>query len=170
MYFYLSLHSIFNITMDYHNLDIIRATTSEAIKKKKKEIPMYKGTTLIGKQFESGKITILRRSLQDIFEHALDDELIWEWLREFHLDSLRTMKYQGWAPNRPYPRNHPRFDPNYPNMPKHGSDTEYFIYYTIKINKWNYWVNVKMHRDYGEVIYVIEKVKPSDLIRGHKKK
>ena len=34
----------------------------------------------------------------------------------------------------------------------------------------NYWINVKMHRDYGEVIYTIKSNKPSDLIKGHKKK
>ena len=130
---------------------------------------MYTGVTIKGVQFETGKMTVLRRSLQDIFEHALDDEHIWEWLREFNLNSLRKMKYKGWAPNRPFPENHPKYNPDHPDFPKHGNDTDYFLYYTIRINKWNYWVNVKMHRDYGEVIYVIEKAKPSDLSRGHKK-
>ena len=141
-YFIVSLQANTEITMDNHLLEHIRITTSEAIKKKKKKI----------------------------FEHALDDEHIWEWLRNFNPHSLRKMKYRGWAPNRPFPKDHPRFDPNSPDLPKHGSDTDYFLYYTIKINKWDYWVNVKMHRDYGEVIYVIEKAKPSDLSRGHKKK
>ena len=156
--------------MNNQHLDIIKAATAEAIKKAKKRIPMYTGISLEGEQFETGKMTVLRRSLQDIFEHALEDESIWKWLREFDVDSLRFMKYRGWAPSRPYPEDHPRFNPEYPNLPKHGSDTDFFLYYTIKINKWNYWVNVKMHRDYGEVIYVLEKAKPSDLIKGHKKK
>ena len=54
---------------------------------------MYTGITIKGKQFETGKMTVLRRSLQDIFEHALDDEHIWEWLRNFNPHSLRKMKY-----------------------------------------------------------------------------
>ena len=156
--------------MDNNSSKYIKIATSEAIKKKKKEIPMYTGVTIKGVQFETGKMTVLRRSLQDIFEHALDDEHIWEWLRGFNLTSLKRMKYKGWAPNRPFPEDHPKYNPNFPDFPKHGNDTDYFLYYTIKINKWNYWVNVKMYRDYGEVIYVIEKAKPSDLSRGHKKK
>ena len=155
--------------MSNHPLDQIRTTTAEAIKKKKKEIPMYTGVTIKGKQFETGKMTVLRRSLQDVFEHALDDEYIWEWLREFNPNSLRKMKYRGWAPNRPFPKDHPRFDPNNPDLPKHGNDTTWFYYYTIKLGKWNYWVNVKNHKHYGEVVYVIEKEKPADLNRGHKK-
>ena len=53
---------------------------------------------------------------------------------------------------------------------KHDNDTYFFLYYTIKVDKRDYWVNVKMHKDLGEVIYTIEKEKPKDLIRGHKKK
>lgn len=49
------------------------------------------------------------------------------------------------------------------------SDTDFFLYYTIKIDKWNYWANVKMHRDFGEVIYALESKRPIDLIKGHKK-
>ena len=153
-----------------HPLNHIRAITSEAIKKKKKEIPMYTGITIISTQFETGKMTILRRSFQDVFEHALEDESIWRWLREFDLNSLRTMKYQGWAPCRPYPENHPQFDPKHPDKPKHGNDTNWFYYYTILIDNKEYWVNVKNHKNFGEVIYVIEREEPVDLITGHKKK
>ena len=142
----------------------------KAIRKAKKAIPMYSGISLLGNQFETGKMTVLRRSLQDIFEHALDNEAIQIWLQSFNINSLLKMRYKGWAPNRPYPIGHPFYDPNNPNKPKHEHDTDYFLYYTIKIGMRNYWVNVKMHRDYGEVIYAIEKTKPSDLIRGHKKK
>ena len=155
--------------MNNQHLDTIRAATAEAIKKTKKGIPMYTGISLEGEQFETGKMTVLRRSLQDIFEHALEDESIWRWLREFDVNSLRTMKYRGWAPSRPYPEDHPRFDPEHPERPKHGNDTTWFYYYTIKLGKWDYWVNVKNHKHFGEVIYVIEKEKPNDLIIGHKK-
>ena len=49
------------------------------------------------------------------------------------------------------------------------TDTHYFLYYTIRINRRTYWVNVKMHKDYGEVPYTIERKMPKDLIVGHKK-
>ena len=173
-YYYLcsqySKRSAFKITMDKPTHDNIRIITAEAIKKAKKTIPMYTGISLKDKQFETGKMTMLRRSLQDIFEHSLDDESIWKWLREFNINSLRKLKYRGWASNRPYPEGHPKFDPEHPDRPKHGNDTTWFYYYTIKLEKWNYWVNVKNHKHYGEVVYVIEKEKPADLNRGHKKK
>ena len=156
--------------MDNHSFEHIRVATLEAIKKKKKEIPMYTGVTIKSVQFETGKMTVLRRSLQDIFEHALNDEHIWAWFRNFKPHLLRKMKYRGWAHNRPYPKDHPRFNPNNPDLPKHGNDTTWFYYYTIKLGKWNYWVNVKNHKHYGEVVYVIEKEKPADLNKGHKKK
>ena len=135
----------------------------------KKKIPMYTGVSLEGAQFETGKMTVLRRSLQDIFEHSLEDESIWKWLRDFDINSLKAMKYQGWAPSRPYPINHPRFDPKHPQKTKHENDTNWFYYYSIIIENKEYWVNVKSHKNYGEVIYVIEREEPIDLIKGHKK-
>lgn len=155
--------------MDNYSIENIRAFTSEAIRKAKKDIPMYTGIHIKGKQFETGKMTVLRRSLQDIFEHLVKDEIINRWLQEFDIKSLLKMKYRGWAPNRPYPKNHPKYDPLNPLLTKHQSDTEYFLYYTIKIGKRDYWVNVKMHKHYGEVLYTIEAEKPEDLIKGHKK-
>lgn len=152
--------------MDNRSLNNIRTATLEAIKKAKRGIPMYTGISLESKLFVTGRMTVLRRSLQDVFEHSLEDTTIWKWLREFDINSLRTMKYRGWAPNRPYPENHPQFNPKHPNRPKHGNDTKWFYYYTIKLGKWNYWVNVKNHKHYGEVIYAIEKEKPRDLNRG----
>ena len=38
----------------------------------------------------------------------------------------------------------------------------------LKIGKKKYWANVKMHKDYGEVLYTIEKKKPDDLTPGLK--
>ena len=152
-----------------NNINNIKTLTINAIRKTKKEIPMYTGMPIAGKQFETGKMTVLRRSLQDMFEHALDNEEIQLGLQTFDIRSLLKMRYKGWAPNRSYPVNHPLYDPNNPNKLKHEHDTKWFYYYTIKINKRNYWVNVKHHKHFGEVIYAIEKTKPSDLIRGHKK-
>ena len=115
-------------------------------------------------------MTVLRRSLDDIYEHAAEDDNIRKWLQNYKMEKLSEMKYEGWAPNRPYPKDHPKYDPINPTKSKHDTDTHYFLYYTIKINKRKYWVNVKMHKDYDEVIYTIERKKPTDLVPGHKKK
>lgn len=147
----------------------IKAQTIQKIKEIKKGIPMYSGMFLEEGLFETGKITVLRRSLDDIFEHSLDDEAIWRWLQSFNINSLRTMKYKGWAPNRTYPKNHPKYDPKHPEKQKHSNDTDWFYYYTILIDNKIYWVNVKCHKNFGEVMYVIEHEEPRDLIKGHKK-
>ena len=156
--------------MNKNSQDNIRAATLEAIKREKKEIPMYTGISILGKQFETGKMTVLRRSLQDIFEHMVEDKAINLWLQSFKIQSLLKMKYRGWAPNRPYSQDHPKYNPTKPSIAKHQSDTDYFLYYTIKIKRRDYRANVKMHKHYGEVLYTIKDEKPADLIRGHKKK
>ena len=76
--------------------------------------------------------------------------------RSVVINNLKSIKYKGWANNRPYDKNHPKFDVNNPDKKKH-KEALYFNYYTIKIEKKDYWVNVKYHKDYGEVIYAIEK-------------
>ena len=92
-----------------------------------------------------------------------------KWLSELDLSQFPKLKYQGWAPNRPYSPNNPKYDPNNPLRPKHP-DTHYFRYYTLKINNHEYWVNVKVHKLFGEVIYVVEKNKPTDIIKTRKKR
>ena len=151
------------------DLNSIRVQTILEIKKIKQKIPAYIGVNLKSCRFVTGRITVLRRTLTDILEHAVEDETICLWLQTFRIESFKTMKYKGWANNRTLPTNHKQYDPNNPSRSKHDTDTDYFLYYTMKINRWNYWVNVKMHRDYVEVVYTIEKNKPADLIRGYKK-
>ena len=74
--------------------------------------------------------------------------------------------YEGWAHNRPYSSDHPRFNPNNPNKKKH-EETDFFLYYSLNIDGIKYWANVKMHKYLkGEVLYKIEKNKPDDLILG----
>ena len=114
-------------------------------------------------------MTVLRRTLDDIYEHSIEDENIRKWLQDFKMEKLPEMDYRGWAHNRPYPKDHPKYDPKNPMKSKHDNDTHYFLYYTIKINRKNYWVNVKMHKHFGEVVYTIERKKPKDLIPEHKK-
>lgn len=146
-----------------------KAKTVTAIKSIKKTIPPYDGIVTSGKNFESGKMTMLRRSFDDVYEHAIENEDVRKWLQSFSFESLKEMKYKGWGYCHPYPKDHPKYDPANPLKSKHDNDTDYFLYYTIKIDKRNYWVNVKMHKNFGEVIYTVEKVRPNDLIKGHKK-
>lgn len=151
-------------------IDKDKKKTESIIKNKKKNIQSFNGLQIKGSNFDSGKITILRRSLSDVYEHAIEDDVIRNWIRNFEYEELKSLKFKGWAPNRKYPKNHPKFDPKNPNEIKHKNDTEYFNYYTIKIENREYWANVKVHKDYGEVLYTIEKDKPKDLIKGYKKK
>ena len=128
----------------------------------------YRGTTLHNNGFVSGKLTILRRSMQDVFEHNREDLKLMAWLKDFDLEHIKGWKYKGWAENRPYDSSHPKFDPKNPNKRKHP-ETEYFLYYSLEIDGDTYWANVKMRKDYGEVLYTIEKKKPEDLILGLKR-
>lgn len=128
----------------------------------------YRGTTLHNNDFVSGKLTILRRSMQDVFEHNREDLKLMAWLKDFDLEHIKGWKYKGWAENRPYDSSHPKFDPKNPNKRKHP-ETEYFLYYSLEIDGDTYWANVKMRKDYGEVLYTIEKKKPEDLILGLKR-
>ena len=88
-----------------------------------------------------------------------------KWLSDFSFDDLRACRYEGRAKNRPYPPNHPKYDPQNPE--KKHEETDYFLYYSIIIDNKKYWANVKMHKDYkGEVLYTIEPKKPKDIILG----
>ena len=40
------------------------------------------------------------------------------------------------------------------------------LYYSLNIGNKEYWANVKVHKDYGEVLYTIESTNPKDLKRG----
>lgn len=136
------------------------------IKEIKKTIPTHDGILLENKMFQTGQLRILRRSLQDIFEHNLEDENFVRWLRSFDFSDIKDWEYAGWAENRPYDSTHSKYDPMNPNKKKHP-ETEYFLYYKLNINGETYWANVKMHNYFnGEVLYTIEKERPNDLIEG----
>ena len=144
--------------------------TVETIKKIRKSIEPYNGKSIDSNRFESGKMTVLRRSFYDIFKHAVEIADTRDWLQYFDIQCLTKMKHKGWAPNRTYSEKHPKYDPTNPTKIKHETDTEYFLYYTLNIKNRAYWVNVKMHKNFGEVVYTIEKEKPNDITYGHKKR
>ena len=148
----------------------IRKRAIQHIKSLKKKLDMYQGTTIESKKFLTGQMRLLRRSLDDIIEHGHEDRELLQWLTTFKPIELKGMKYEGWAKNRPYKLGHPQYDPLEPDKRKHP-ETDYFLYYSVKIKGKTYWANVKMHKDYeGEVLYTIEKNKPKDLIKGKPQK
>ncbi len=132
----------------------------------KKSIDPYKGLVVEGKEFATGSLTILRRSLSDVFEHNPEDIKLMNWLSDFNTGKISGWEYRGWAENRPYPPTHPKYNPKKQNVKKH-KETEYFTYYSFEIDGVTYWANVKVHKNYGkEVLYTIEGKKPDDLIPG----
>ena len=136
------------------------------LKKIKKQIDQYQGVVVKDEKYITGQIRLLRRSLTDIFEHDREDAVLMTWLCSFDFKDLKGWRYEGWAKNRPYEPNHPKFNPQKPDTPKHP-ETLYFLYYSKTINGKKYWANVKMHKDYnGEVLYTIEPKAPEDLIKG----
>jgi hypothetical protein len=143
-----------------------KIATLTAVRAIKKTIPEHTGISFESKKFITGKMTLLRRSFGDVYVHAIEIEDIRDWLKNFDDSKMKKWRYRGWAKNRPYPNGHPKYNRANPGAPKHDSDTDYFLYYTVKINKVDYWVNVKMHKTFKEVLYTIEKNKPAGIIRG----
>lgn len=137
------------------------------IKQLKTTIDQFNGTTIEGNNFITGNMTILRRSLTDIYEHNKEDLRLMKWMQQFNFKSMKTIRYEGYAENRAYNPEHPKFDHLNPNKKKH-QEASYFTYYSMPIGDKTYWVNVKVHKHYGEVLYTIENVEPKDLIRGIK--
>lgn len=138
--------------------------TKKIICEHKEALPKHGGKTFEIDTFISKKITMLRRSFNDVLEHAIEDENIREWLKNFNNKSLNGWEYKGWGKNRPYPTNHPKYNPDNPEKGKHDNDTYWFYYYSKKIGGKTYWANVKNHKDLGEVLYTIEAERPTDII------
>lgn len=139
------------------------------LKKVKKQIDQYDGKEISGAEFSTGKLIVLRRSLQDVYEHGREDANLMKWLTTFDMRKIKGWKYEGWAENRPYDSSSPKFDPKNPDRKKHP-EAEYFTYYSLKIGNDIYWANVKVHKLLGsEVLYTIEKKKPNDIITGYHK-
>lgn len=150
----------------------LRNAVAANIKAVKQSIDQYEGAKFSEKNFETGSLTLLRRSFVDIVEHAREDVNLMKWMKDFSISEfekeIKTWKYEGWAPNRPYDKDNPHYDPKNPNKRKHP-ETEYFLYYSFQIDGETYWANVKMHKYMNaEVLYTIEKEKPSDLINEKK--
>lgn len=146
----------------------LQAKAAANIKQLKNQIDPFNGEHIENDDFVSGSLIILRRSLQDVYEHSKEDFTLMKWLKSFKLENIKDWKYEGWAENRPYSPDNPRYDSKNPLKKKHP-ETDYFLYYSLMINGEKYWANVKMHNHYhAEVLYTIEREKPTDLIKGKK--
>ncbi|MCQ2973263.1 MAG: hypothetical protein MJ211_00470 [Bacteroidales bacterium] len=133
-----------------------RKRLEKIIDNNKQSINEFQGIKYENKNFKHKYIILLRRSLSDVLTHQIEDANIRDWIENFNFpDSLKNWKYEGWRENRK--------DKN--GQPKH-KETKFFLYYSLKINGEFYYANVKMHKDYGEVLYTIESIKPWDLIEG----
>ena len=145
---------------------IARHEAADQIKKEKQKIPIFGGLPIVSDKFITGKLILLRRSLQDVYEHGVEDGTLMKWLSKFTPQSIHDWTYEGWGENRPYDINHPLYDPKNSDKKKHP-ETYYFLYYSLTIDGKKYWANVKMHKnDKGEVLYTIESAEPEDLIEG----
>lgn len=132
----------------------------------KSKIDPFNGMSIRGKNFIHGEIIVLRRSLEDIKEHSYKDVRVLSWLTNFNKKKLRGWNYLGWDYPKPYHKGHPKYDKSNPNRLKHP-ETDYFLYYELKIAGKTYYANVKMHKYYNkEVLYTIESKKPNKVRKG----
>ena len=129
----------------------------EKIKLLKPKMDEHNGVLISNPMFYTGSLRILRRSLDDVLEHLIEDNDLKDWISKLDFSKLKGWKYEGWAYCRVNPKT---------GKSKHP-ETHYFLYYSLTIQGHTYWANVKRHKKYkGEVLYTIEKEKPDDLHKG----
>ncbi len=137
---------------DIIEMEELQKKTLRHIKEYNQSVDQYNGQVFEDESiFATGSLRVLRRSLEDVYEHSLEDANVMKWLQEYPKDAFKEWHYEGWAKVR------------------HGKhhETRWFNYYSIPMNGKTYWANVKMHSDYnGEVLYTIEDDEPKDIIRG----
>lgn len=144
-------------------LTLLAAKNIRAVKR---ALPQHNGLKIIQDNFITGSMTLLRRSLDDVMEHNSRDKWLKTWLTTFKPEKIKSWKYEGWAENRPYHKDHPKYDSQKPNKKKHP-EAEFFTYYSFKMNGIKYYANVKLHKNLGaEVLYTIERKVPKNLIDG----
>ena len=129
-----------------------------AIYEKKAQIDPFKGQVVDSDNAVTGQMLILRSSLKSIREHAIEDINIQRWLCDYNVGDSIEMRYIGWGKLRQ------RAD----GTIKHAREAACFTYYETKIGGETYYLNCKVHLDYNnkEVLYSIERNKPSDLLGG----
>ena len=76
---------------------IARHEAAEQIKDEKQKIPVFGGLPIVSDRFITGKLVLLRRSLQDVYEHGLKDATLMKWLSTFTPQSIHDWTYEGWG-------------------------------------------------------------------------
>ena len=135
-----------------------QASAKDAVREKKAQIDPFKGKAVDSSNAVTGLMLILRSSLKSIQEHAIEDVNIQRWLCDYKVGDPIEMRYIGWGKLRQ------RAD----GTIKHIREAACFTYYETKIGGETYYLNCKVHLDYNnkEVLYSIERNKPSDLLEG----
>ncbi|PID89537.1 MAG: hypothetical protein CSB01_01415 [Bacteroidia bacterium] len=125
----------------------------------RQSINQHKGVRFESKEFVSGGLTMLRRSLKDISEHAHEDVITQKWLSEYKAGDTFNAKYIGYKEcitDKNGVRKHP--------------EAEYFTYYETELYGEKRYLNVKIHRHHNmdEVLYTIETQEPLNPIKKKK--
>ena len=129
----------------------------EKIKLLKPQMDEHNGVLITNPMFYTGSLRILRRSLDDVLEHLIEDNDLTDWVSKLDFSKLKGWEYEGWAFCRVNPQT---------GKIKHP-ETHYFLYYSLTIQGHTYWANVKRHKEYQcEVLYTIEREKTNDLQKG----
>ena len=114
----------------------------------------YNGEVIVDNNFATGSLTVLKRSLDDMYSHCKNPKFL-NWLASYSSSKIKDWELLGWSECQPYPQDHPKYDPKDPNKLKHP-ETEYFYYYKVDIGGEMFCASVKMHRaKQREVLYVI---------------
>lgn len=150
------------IEQEERELTDARESAKKNIQICKKMIPPFDGFAIVeGKEVVSGRMLILRGSLDSIREHAYTDINVQKWLSELNLNYPLKVRYIGWGEVRYKEMESGKKERKHP-------EAELFTYYEVEIAGKPYYINAKAHRRYNldEVIYTIEPTKPTDLKNG----
>lgn len=114
----------------------------------------YNGEVIVDNNFATGSLTVLKRSLDDMYSHCKNPKFL-NWLASYSSNKIKDWELLGWLECQPYPPEHPKYDPQNPDKKKH-SEAEYFYYYMVDIGGEKFCASVKMHRtQQREVLYTI---------------
>nr|DAV05669.1 MAG TPA: minor capsid component [Caudoviricetes sp.] len=142
--------------LEVRELEEVQKKAREVAKVQRKKIPPFDGLRYEPEDKSSPHLIMLRRSLEDIREHAREDIAVQRWITAYDISNRYDFKYVGWAPCRTDSQ----------GQRKHN-EARYFSYYTLEIEGITYYVNARMHKQYdGAVIYSLEKDPPKDLREG----
>lgn len=119
------------------------------INKWRQQIDPYKGRITKSKNFATGQMTVLRKSVKEIFAHNTNP-VVRKYVMWMENDAA-NWKYLGWA-----------------NAAggKHN-EAKSFLYYQVKVAGETKYVNMELHKVHGEVPYAIyDTINKSSILSG----